>query len=59
MTTPWVLTARLSLPWVASPLRLVLNDQGRILNKALAETAPLELVCALFFSLGLVIDRIL
>jgi 1,4-dihydroxy-2-naphthoate octaprenyltransferase len=57
MTTPLVLAAWLSLPWSVSPLRLVLNEKGRILNKALAETARLELVYALFFSVGLVAAR--
>jgi 1,4-dihydroxy-2-naphthoate octaprenyltransferase len=59
VTTPWVLLAWLSLPWTVSPLRLVLNEEGRILNKALAETARLVLLFAMFFSLGLVVDRLL
>ena len=58
LATPWVLLAWLSLPWNVSPLRLVLNQEGRVLNKALAETARLVLLFALFFSLGLVIDRL-
>ena len=58
VTTPLALLAWLSLPWVASPLRLVLNEQGRILNRALAETARLALIFALFLSLGLVVDRL-
>jgi 1,4-dihydroxy-2-naphthoate octaprenyltransferase len=57
--TPWVLVSWLSLPWAPSPLRLVLREQGRTLNRALAETARHELVYSLFFSLGLVVVRIL
>jgi 1,4-dihydroxy-2-naphthoate octaprenyltransferase len=59
VTTPLVLLAWFSLPWVGAPLRLVLNEQGRILNRALAETARLALIFALFLSLGLVINRLL
>ena len=55
VTTPWVLAAVVSLPWARSPLSLMLHQQGRMLNRALAETARLVLVFALFFSLGLVI----
>jgi 1,4-dihydroxy-2-naphthoate octaprenyltransferase len=58
VAAPWALMAWLSLPWVVAPLRLVLHEQGRILNKALAETAQLALVFALFFSLGFVVDRL-
>jgi 1,4-dihydroxy-2-naphthoate octaprenyltransferase len=57
--TPWILASWLSLPWASSPLRLVLREQGRTLNRALAETARHELVYSLFFSLGLVVARIL
>jgi 1,4-dihydroxy-2-naphthoate octaprenyltransferase len=59
VTTPWVLAAWLSLPWLASPTRLVFRAEGQILNRALAETARLELVYSLAFSLGLIIDRLL
>jgi 1,4-dihydroxy-2-naphthoate octaprenyltransferase len=44
VTTPLVLLAWLSLPWVASPLRLLLHAKGRVLNKALAETARVALL---------------
>jgi len=59
MTTPWVLTAAIALPWARSPFSLVLYQQGRTLNRALAETARLVLVFALFFSLGLLVARFL
>jgi 1,4-dihydroxy-2-naphthoate octaprenyltransferase len=52
MAPPWVLAAALSLPWARSPLSLVLHQHGHKLNRALAETARLVLVYALFFSLG-------
>jgi 1,4-dihydroxy-2-naphthoate octaprenyltransferase len=56
--TPWVLTACLSLPWVYAPLKAVMQEKGRILNKTLAETARHELVYSLTFSLGLIIARV-
>lgn len=59
VTTPWVLASWLSLPWAPSPLRLVLREGGQALNQALAETARHELVYSLFFSLGLVVARML
>lgn len=59
VTTPLVLLAWLSLPWVVSPLRLLLHEKGRVLNKALAESARVELIYALFLSAGLLIDGLL
>jgi len=59
VTTPWVLAAWLSLPWVPTPLRLVLREEGRVLNRALAETARLELVYGLALALGFVVARLL
>ena len=53
VTPKWVLGAAISLPWARSPLSLVLYQHGQELNRALAETARLVLVYALFFSLGL------
>jgi 1,4-dihydroxy-2-naphthoate octaprenyltransferase len=58
VTTPWVLASWLSVAWVPSPLRLVLREEGRILNRGLAETARHELMYGLFLSLGLVIARL-
>jgi len=59
VTTPWVLAAWLSLPWVPAPLRRVLREEGRVLNRALAETARLELVYGLTLALGLVVASLL
>jgi 1,4-dihydroxy-2-naphthoate octaprenyltransferase len=58
-TSFWVITTWLSLAWIISPLRLVLQQQGRVLNRALAETARLELVYGIALSFGLVLDRLL
>jgi len=59
VTASWVLLAWFSLFLAVPVVRLVLRNKGRVLNKALAETARLELVYALLFSLGLIIDRFL
>lgn len=59
VTTPWALAAWLSLPWVPSPLRLVLREEGRTLNRGLAETARHELMYGLCFSVGLIIAQYL
>jgi 1,4-dihydroxy-2-naphthoate polyprenyltransferase len=56
-TSPWVLMTWLSLFLVKPLLRLVFCCKGRILNQALAETARLELVYSLLFSLGLIVAR--
>lgn len=57
--TPWVLATAFSLPWIASPLQLIIREKGRVLNQALAQTARLELVYGVFLSLGLVVARLL
>ena len=53
-TSPWVMLAWLSLPAAWRPTRLVLTENGCILNQALAGTARLALIFALLFSVGLV-----
>ena len=53
-TSPWVMLAWLSLPAAWRPTRLVLTENGSILNQALAGTARLALIFALLFSVGLV-----
>jgi 1,4-dihydroxy-2-naphthoate octaprenyltransferase len=53
-TSPWVMLAWLSLPAAYRPTRLVLTENGSILNQALAGTARLALIFALLFSVGLV-----
>ena len=55
LTTAWVLLAWFSLPAVWRPVRLILTEQGRSLNQALAGSARLALIYALLFSVGLVI----
>ncbi len=59
VATPWILLSWLSLPLARPLLELVFRQKGRILNKALAGTARLELVFGFLFSLGLIIGRIL
>jgi 1,4-dihydroxy-2-naphthoate octaprenyltransferase len=58
-SSPAVLLAWLSLPLLPPLLRLILGKKGRILNKALAGTARLELVYGVFFSAGLMLGRFL
>jgi len=53
VTGPWVLLSWLSLVWARPQVQVVLRQKGRVLNKALAGTARLELVYSLLFSLGL------
>ena len=53
----WVMLTWLSLLWAGPQIRMVLSQEGRTLNKALAGTARLELIYSLFFSLGLVASR--
>ncbi len=52
----WVLLSWLSLFWARPQVQMVLGQEGRILNKALAGTARLELVYSLLFSLGLIVS---
>jgi len=54
----WLFLTWLSLPLAYRRLRLVLYQQGRILNQALAGTAQLTLVYAILFAIGLVVWRI-
>jgi 1,4-dihydroxy-2-naphthoate octaprenyltransferase len=54
-STPWILLTWLSLPPAWPSIRLVLNEQGRVLNQALAGTARLELIYGLLFSIGVMI----
>jgi 1,4-dihydroxy-2-naphthoate octaprenyltransferase len=49
-----VMLSWLSLALVRPQVRMVLNEDGRVLNKALAGTARLELVYSLLFSVGLI-----
>jgi 1,4-dihydroxy-2-naphthoate octaprenyltransferase len=51
----WALLAVASLPLAAAPLRRVLYQTGPHLNRALAETARLQLVHSLLFAAGLVL----
>jgi len=58
VTPVWVLLAWCSLPAARQPVRLILTEQGRSLNYALAGTARLALIYALLFSVGLVLERV-
>jgi 1,4-dihydroxy-2-naphthoate octaprenyltransferase len=51
---PWILLAWLSFPLGISTIRWVMTEQGAILNQALAGTARLTLIYALFFSFGVI-----
>jgi 1,4-dihydroxy-2-naphthoate octaprenyltransferase len=55
VTGPWVTLAWLSLPLGISTIRLVLTEQGPVLNQALAGTARLTLIYALLFAAGLMV----
>jgi 1,4-dihydroxy-2-naphthoate octaprenyltransferase len=55
---PWVLLAWISIPKALAVLRVVLEQEGRVLNTALAGTAQLALIYSLALSLGLVADRL-
>jgi 1,4-dihydroxy-2-naphthoate octaprenyltransferase len=55
LTEPWVMLAWISLPAAWFPTRLVLGQEGRVLNQALAGTARLTLIYGLFFSVGVII----
>ncbi len=56
--SPLILLTWLSLPLAYLRLRLVLGQQGRILNLALAGTAQLQLVYAALLAAGLAIARL-
>ena len=49
----------LSLFLVRPQVRMVLNEDGRVLNKALVGTARLELAYSLLFSVGLMAPDLL
>lgn len=53
----WTLLAVAALPLTISPLRRVFSQRGALLNRALAETARLQLVYSLLFSAGLIAPR--
>lgn len=55
VTSPWVMLALLSMPLVPPLIRRIHTEQGRPLNQALADTARLELVYSVLFSIGLAI----
>jgi 1,4-dihydroxy-2-naphthoate octaprenyltransferase len=59
VAAPWVLVAWVSLPVAVPTVRLVLRENGRVLNQALAGTARLELVYGLLLSLGLIAGGLL
>lgn len=54
---PGVLLAWLSALALPPLLRLIFTQQGKILNKALAQTGQIELLYAVLFSVGLVISH--
>jgi 1,4-dihydroxy-2-naphthoate polyprenyltransferase len=56
LTAGWVMLAWLSIPLAGPVIRLVVREDGRLLNRALAGTARLELVFSLVFSIGLILD---
>ncbi len=50
----WVLLCWLSVPVALRLIRMIVNEKGSALNKALAGTGQLELLYSLLFGLGLV-----
>ncbi len=52
---PWVLLSWLSFPLTWPLGALVFHQSGRVLNKALADTARLELAYSLCFAVGLIL----
>lgn len=55
--SPWVLLALGSAPFAVAPLRRVFSSEGPALNRALAETARLQLLFGALFSLGLALPQ--
>ncbi len=53
LTSGWMLLTWLSLPAALPPTRLILQQQGRVLNQALAGSARFALIYSLLFSAGL------
>jgi 1,4-dihydroxy-2-naphthoate octaprenyltransferase len=49
----WVLLSWLSVPMAIRLMRMIIYQDGRALNKALAGTGQLELLFGVLFSLGL------
>lgn len=56
IATPWLLLTWLTLPMVFSISSSVLNQRGKILNKALAATGQLTLVFSLLYAVGLILS---
>jgi len=54
----WLLLSWMSAPLAVTVCRVVLHEEGRPLNRALAMTGLLELTFALLYAAGLVIPRI-
>lgn len=54
----WLVLTWLSAPLAVAVCRVVLREEGRPLNRALAMTGLLELVFALLYAVGLAIPRI-
>ena len=55
LASGWLMLTWLSLPAALSPTRLVLREQGRILNQALAGSARFALIYSLLFAVGLLL----
>ncbi len=53
LTTPWVLVTLATVPLAFPPGRLVFQETGEALNRALAQTARFQLAFCLLFALGL------
>lgn len=51
--SPWALLGLLALPLAVAPARRLAREQGPSLNRALAETARLQLVYGLLYAAGL------
>jgi 1,4-dihydroxy-2-naphthoate octaprenyltransferase len=56
---PWILLSWLSLPLAISLARFVWREEGRPLNRALADTGRLTLFYALGYSLGVILPTLI
>lgn len=55
----WGLAAWLSFPFALRPIRTVWKENGRALNPALGGTGQLELIFAICYAAGLILQRLL
>jgi 1,4-dihydroxy-2-naphthoate octaprenyltransferase len=59
LVPPWTLLTLLSLPLVWKNSRLVMEEEGRVLNAALGGTGMIALVWSLLFAAGILISKLI